>query len=320
MWASVSLSTAARTKRDSIGARDHVSSPKRNPWAASRLTVRTPRAKDWSPLAPCASASPRLQSLARPIGTHRARVAELVDAMDSKSIALRGIGVQVPSLVPPPGKGPIAGPSPWGRALALELLPTLLARVTRLTRRLGDLSNRLRPSGEAGGGHLEEALEHLAEGPDDLPRRTGWCFACLGTLLGHDLLLARREPLGPLALAELVLEARGKPPGEGATWGDFARGPLEAAPRGAGFEVALLLAECVREATGDLSPSDLRVEGELDPEGRARITIPGTTMGSAFQRDHQQRFEDLIPGTRLGPVGDPLVVCFDSAWLRGSGV
>lgn len=131
----------------------------------------------------------------------------MADAMDSKSISLTGVGVQVPASAPTPYDATGAAGPVVARArdpLAEAAVPVLLHRLNNATQILTSLNSLLAlgPDGRA----LFEAragdLAYASERVDEL----GWCLAVAASALGADLLLARRDRAGLVALVELVGE------------------------------------------------------------------------------------------------------------------
>ena len=128
----------------------------------------------------------------------------MADAMDSKSISRKGVGVQVPASAPPPGdpralRDPLAGAAPGSRALrdplARAMLPVLLHRIGNASQLLSNLEALLeiRPAA------LDERSEDLAAA-GEIVDDAGWLLALLASASGARLLLDRREAhgLGPL--------------------------------------------------------------------------------------------------------------------------
>ena len=109
-----------------------------------------------------------------------ARVAELVDAMDSKSISRKGVGVQVPASAPASGADP----------LAEALLPVLLHRLNNVAQVLSSLNALVRL--DTGEDILGQRAHDLARAGDAL-LPLGWLLGALGASGGADLLFARHE-------------------------------------------------------------------------------------------------------------------------------
>src|SRR5262245_57726535 len=132
------------------------------------------------------------------------RGGEMADAMDSKSISRKGVGVQVPASAPE-----LRDP------LARALLPVLLHRVANAAQILSGL-DALLPLGPA---VLEERSGDLAsagETVDDV----GWLLALLASASGSRLLLGRRNRGGLPPLLDgvrgcLRREGRDLAPAEG---------------------------------------------------------------------------------------------------------
>lgn len=109
----------------------------------------------------------------------------MADAMDSKSISRKGVGVQVPASAPG-----LSDP------LARAMLPVLLHRIGNASQLLSNLAALL----DVRAGALEERAEDLAAA-GGIVDETGWLLALLASASGANLLLERREAHG---LAPLV--------------------------------------------------------------------------------------------------------------------
>lgn len=122
----------------------------------------------------------------------------MADAMDSKSISRKGVGVQVPASAPErPTSAPLALADPLARAM----LPVLLHRVANATQHLNALTALL----ALDPGALGTRGGDLA-GTSDLVDETGWLLALLASAHGARLLLARREGRGLRPLVTCVRE------------------------------------------------------------------------------------------------------------------
>lgn len=266
------------------------------------------------------------------------------------------------------------------RRFARTHLPTLLARVDALGGRIRGVSRALdhtAPSLQTP--DLEALLEALPDNPapgessagarpDDpaldpggnLLQRTGWCLAALSNLSGVDLLRARREPWGPLALAELVVESRsgrwGPPPGpsgsprpvgesSGAKVGEPSDGGtvpflvplpsalggplfglyaerLRARPKGAGYELAVILAELLDHALR-LAPAGAALPlPEVGTDGTAQgvlVRFQHLRLEPQTETELRWAFDALLPGVEflsgLGGSG----VRVPSGWIQAPG-
>lgn len=112
----------------------------------------------------------------------------MADAMDSKSISRKGVGVRVPSSVPATDP------------LAAALLPVFLHRLGNTTQLLSTIGSLLSLTQDAG--LLAERRDDLAEAAGRA-EELGYLLAVLASACGADLLLERREPRG----LEIVLLA-----------------------------------------------------------------------------------------------------------------
>lgn len=180
----------------------------------------------------------------------------MADAMDSKSISRKGVGVQLPSLAPPSSTSPRA----WSEAqidarderraralreVAEELAPALFAslwkRMCRVRLELTETLAALRR--DAPRALRDEDLLARQEELREEVRRAGWCLGVLGAAQGADLLRARRERAGLGWLVAAVAEARAlelEPEGEAL--------PMLAGPARLALELPLLAAWCAEQA------------------------------------------------------------------------
>ena len=122
----------------------------------------------------------------------------MADAMDSKSISRKGVGVQVPASAP---ERRTSGPAAFADPLARAMLPVLLHRVANATQHLNALAALVSVDPEA----LGKRGDDLG-GTSDLVDETGWLLALLASAQGARLLLARRERRGLPALVACVRE------------------------------------------------------------------------------------------------------------------
>lgn len=117
----------------------------------------------------------------------------MADAMDSKSISRKGVGVQVPASAPEPPD-----------ALAQLLLPVLLHRLNNVTQVLAGVNSLVRLTGSPAplvqcAGDVEHAGAALG--------RLGWLVHALSRGLGAPIGAERREEQGLEWLLDLVVEA-----------------------------------------------------------------------------------------------------------------
>jgi hypothetical protein len=120
----------------------------------------------------------------------------MADAMDSKSISRKGVGVQVPASAPGrtgPASQAVSDP------LARAMLPVVLHRVANATQRLNGVSALL----AIDPGTLATRSEDLAE-TSGVVDDSGWLLALIASVHGARLLLARRERQGLRPLVACV--------------------------------------------------------------------------------------------------------------------
>lgn len=196
----------------------------------------------------------------------------MADAMDSKSISREGVGVQVPAsapqragaLAPDSASRPHDASELAQRALhglardafARAALPVLMHRINNATQVLAGLNALLALRGAE---PLAEARSADLSGIASTYAESGWLLAVLGSALGAETLLERRERAGLAATIALVselarragrtLECRGAPPelnaGHGAGWeaawavGSWLHAALLATPSGACLRVRI---------------------------------------------------------------------------------
>lgn len=192
--------------------------------------------------------------------TCAARVAKPADAMDSKSIPRKGVGVRLPSLAPASALGLRYASERLSRPVAAalrgvadeiggRLWATISVELEQARRELEGFLIEFRRERE----HAlrdERVLARQAE-LEERAHRVGWCLGVLGAASGADLLHERREAAGLRWLVTLAATARAcrlAPVAEAL--------PLLAPSATAGWEVPLLAAWAVlhaRAARGILS-------------------------------------------------------------------
>ena len=183
----------------------------------------------------------------------------MVDAMDSKSIARKGVGVQVPSLVPAPSAALVA------RALASVVYPEILATLERSRVELLEVGSELEDEEDFERCRLalEKVEANYAEAEE-----LGFSLACLGAACGANLLLARRVAHGPLLLMRVLaraLQRRGvelPSVGGAAGWGL----PQWRPTVGEGWELAVLVGGMVLAAAEE-AQDEARVRWRLEAHG-----------------------------------------------------
>lgn len=120
----------------------------------------------------------------------------MADAMDSKSISRKGVGVQVPASAPRPSERD---------PLATALLPVVLHGLNNATQVLSSLNALLALESPENGGEVLTSragdLAHASRQVDEL----GWMLALVGSASGANVLYARRERAG---LRPLVASVR----------------------------------------------------------------------------------------------------------------
>ena len=193
----------------------------------------------------------------------------MADAMDSKSISRKGVGVQLPSLAPvhpassdPASDRPTSDRAAELRLVAREVAPVLWASLSaRLRAARLELAETLRALRRDRGSALrDERRVARQEELRESVRRAGWCLGLLGSAQGVDLLRARREPEGLRWLVAALAEARGielTPPA--------AELPRLASTAPSAFELPLLVAWCLLRA-GDSSGGAVRWSLHRTPE------------------------------------------------------
>ena len=192
---------------------------------------------------------------------HAARVAELVDAMDSKSISRKGVGVRVPSLVPPLPRTAAV------RALADELGIAILPAIQEFLRRSTKAFDAVSARSEKGVLADERAMadiERRREESDDV----GWCLGVIAAGSGTDLLRARRERRGLAPIVTYVGLALGGRP----VLPDPSELPLLARGAGRGWEVPFLVGAFF-----------LRVCARADASTPIRWRFESSDQGSVLQ-------------------------------------
>lgn len=125
----------------------------------------------------------------------------MADAMDSKSISRKGVGVQVPASAPIPVRSP---PDELSRALVAVLLHKLANTTQYLSAVNACLADEAaRSSGALSSGALSvDGLSSTALEVDEL----GFVLGLVANANGADLLLERRKRNGLTALVSLVVE------------------------------------------------------------------------------------------------------------------
>lgn len=121
----------------------------------------------------------------------------MADAMDSKSISRKGVGVQLPSLapaVPALGAGEAAELLSMGREVGEVLWPGLGDALHSARLELDSLLDGLRL--DRAGVLRDESRLRLQETLAARARRAGWCLGVLAAAQGFDLLRGRREAEG----------------------------------------------------------------------------------------------------------------------------
>ena len=223
----------------------------------------------------------------------------MADAMDSKSISRKGVGVQVPASAPE-----IADP------LARALLPVLLHRIANAAQLLSGL-DALLPLGPA---VLEERSGDLAsagETVDDV----GWLLALLASASGSRLLLERRNRGG---LAPLLDGVRSCLRRDGRDLAP-ADAPLpDLSPDVAdGWQLPWAIASLLFLEGRGLAPK-AALPWSLRPAGDSWSVecdaSPATDAGPSLAR----LLEDL-PGARFHRAGGKASLAIPRAWLRPAG-
>lgn len=180
----------------------------------------------------------------------------MADAMDSKSISRKGVGVRLPSLAPAQELEEVRRAREF-RCLTEELAPLLWASLgARLGRARFELSETLTAlRHERANALRDECALARQEDLREQVRRAGWCLGVLGAGQGVDLLRARRERDGLRWLLGALAEARafGLEP-DASELPQLARGTSMA------FELPLLAAWCVLRASSSSARVRWRAE------------------------------------------------------------
>lgn len=274
------------------------------------------------PTRPAPLRTPAVHATLRP----RARVAELVDAADSKSAFREEVRVRVPSLVL---TCPVAGAAARGHTPGLEtlpgidelreaqargeedllgrlLVPRLLVELSRATEELERLREELAAPRQVDGDPSRE-LEAVGERVEEL----GWCLALVASAAGMDLVLERREERGLLVVVELLARALSDDGvelehGAGPAW--LAPG----VPRGWSLPWAvasLLLAAVLEGGAG-------RYRWSVEPGQECwRVRLPG---GRAPADLWNEVVAGRLDGARLEAVEEGLALVTPAGWWRSS--
>lgn len=225
----------------------------------------------------------------------------MADAMDSKSILRKGVGVRLPSLAPQP---PAAARDAAGsdshderraaalREVAEELAPPLFTslwkRLCSVRLELTDALSALRRDAPRALG--DERLLARQEELREEVRRAGWCLGVLGAAQGADLLRARRERAGLVWLVAAVAEARAL-----ALEPEARALPLLAGPEGLALELPLLAAWCAEQAAQRAG----RLRWRCAREGG--LTSLAFALGNAPGRDELMARCAHLNSSRPGP-------------------
>ena len=215
----------------------------------------------------------------------------MADAMDSKSISRKGVGVQVPASAPR-----AADP------LAKAMLPVLLHRMGNAAQLLNGLDALLAvdPSAlEARAGDLAAARDQV----DDL----GWLLALLASASGAHLLLDRRERAGLAPLVDAVRACLRREQRD-----------LDAGPRslpglapdvGDGWQLPWGLASFLYLSGASL-PARASLRWSLDIDGGAWRLESAAEHGAALDGVLQ-----LLPGVKLRREGELTLLELPRTWL-----
>lgn len=232
----------------------------------------------------------------------------MADAMDSKSISREGVGVQVPSLVPPPA--PVAGAVPsGGDPLAAALLPAVLHRIHNATQLLSALDSLVRSTGDAG--WLERRAEDMAEAGATV-LELGYVVAVLASARGANLLLERREARGLAMLCDATREACRR---EGRELAEPVQPLPELAPAvGRGWELPWAVAALLH-AVGASERDSAAIEwGIRRSEGEWELFVDGDAR--ALPAQLPERVGALLPEARCEADARGLRLRMPGHWLR----
>ncbi len=212
----------------------------------------------------------------------------MADAMDSKSISRKGVGVQVPASAPQ-----LADP------LARAMLPVLLHRIGNASQLLSNLDALLEVRPVA----LEERPEDLAAA-GEIVDDVGWLLALLASASGARLLLDRREAHG---LEPLVACVRACLRREGRDL-DATTSPLpRLSPRvGSGWELPWAFASMLYLSGRELPPRG-SLAWSIEPRGDVwRLACAKTT---------DVRLGLELPGAKDLVEGDSRILEVPADWL-----
>lgn len=232
----------------------------------------------------------------------------MADAMDSKSISRKGVGVRVPALAPGSAKdAPLrALAEDLGRALA----PSIAARIGALGERYQAFALRLGAGDE---GRFADALfdesQALELARDEAAVvEAGYVLGVLAAACGLDVLRARRLDEGPRVLVELVARRFGRTldPPVGAL-------PLAAADAGGGWEGTFALGALFAAAAGGAAAGPLgwrlaRAAGAEDWTLDFRACDADRTVAAA---------RAALAASGVRATGDGGGTLLPGAWFRG---
>ena len=186
--------------------------------------------------------------------------------------------------------------------LARALLPVLLARIARTTRRLERIEERL-------------AVESVPGSAPELAREAqeaealGWLLGCIAGGLGSELLLERHEPRALELALGLVAEAVGA---EGRALAPRSWPPVS---KGGGWRLAWAIAGLAWRAAAS-SGTEL-VELELAGDGdQIRVGVANAADAALAARGRE--LERELDGSRFDEHDHGWTWSFPAAWLEAS--
>lgn len=228
----------------------------------------------------------------------------MADAMDSKSISRKGVGVQVPASAPDdaPSLARVANERLASDAYLRAALPALLHRLNNATQVLTALNALATLPG--GGEMLAKRASDLA----DVVRvydASGWLLATFGSALGARTLNERRDRAGLAHVVELARELARR---DGRDLVVSGTAPDLDATEGDGWEPAWALGRWLHAATA-AAPEHATVSVELARDAGELVVSTDAPWSDARARDAAavvERVEGLraIDGGRCLGIGE----------------
>jgi hypothetical protein len=187
--------------------------------------------------------------------------------------------------------------------LARALLPVLLARIARTTRRLERIEQRL--ALESAPGSAPELAREAQEA-----EALGWLLGCIAGGLGSELLLERHEPRALELALGLVAEAVGA---EGRA---LAPRSWPHVSKAGGWRLAWAVAGLAWRAASTPGREEL-VELELAGDSD-HVRVGAASAPDAALAARGRELERELEGSRFGARDDGWSWSFPAAWLEAS--